>query len=73
MVEQFFENGTLVGKNGEVDATDAFKDAKIIGLYFSKKDCAPCQKFTPIFSELYNEMNVEEKVFEVVYLSGDKT
>ena len=36
-------------------------------------DCAPCQQFTPVFTELYNEVNVDEKVIEVVYLSGDKT
>ena len=73
MVEQFFDNGNLVSKTGEVHVTDALKDAKLIGLYFSMHDCAPCQQFTPVFAELYNELNVDEKVIEVVYLSGDKT
>lgn len=43
MVEQFFDNGNLVSKDGEVHVSDAFKDSKLIGLYFSMHDCAPCQ------------------------------
>lgn len=73
MVEQFFDNGTLINKQGEISVAEAFKNSKLIGLYFSMKDCAPCQQFTPVFAELYNEMNINEKVIEVVYLSGDKT
>ena len=36
-------------------------------------DCPPCQEFTPIFAELYNETNENGKVLEVIFFSGDKT
>jgi len=36
-------------------------------------NCPPCREFTPIFAELYKELNENEKVIEVVFLSGDKT
>jgi thiol-disulfide isomerase/thioredoxin len=33
--------------------------------------CPPCREFTPIFGELYKEMNEDEKKFEVIFFSGD--
>ena len=36
-------------------------------------NCPPCQEFTPVFAELYNEINENGKVLEVVFISGDKT
>jgi nucleoredoxin len=70
---ELFEGATLLSKHGEVKAEEALKDAKLIGIYFSMHNCPPCREFTPIFSELYNELNGSEKVIEVVFLSGDKT
>ena len=51
----------------------AFADAKIIGIYFSMHNCPPCREFTPVFAELYKEINESEKKMEVVFVSGDKT
>ena len=34
-------------------------------------NCPPCLEFTPVFAELYKEQ--EEKLFEVVFCSGDPT
>ena len=36
-------------------------------------NCPPCQEFTPIFADLYNETNADGKQFEVIFFSGDKT
>lgn len=36
-------------------------------------NCPPCRAFTPVFAELYNEINADGKVMEVVFCSGDKT
>ena len=58
---------------GETTAAEAFKDSKIVGLYFSMHNCPPCRVFTPILSDLYNEINTDHKVMEIVFLSGDKT
>ena len=41
--------------------------------YFSMHTCPPCREFTPIFGELYKEMNEDEKRFEVVFFSGDSS
>ena len=41
-------------------------------LYFSMHNCKPCQEFTPLLVELYNEHNENEKLFEVVFFSGDQ-
>jgi nucleoredoxin len=70
---EFFGSEPLISKAGEVSPQDALKDAKVIGLYFSMHHCAPCQEFTPLLVDLYNEFNESEKQFEVVFLSGDKT
>ena len=58
---------------GETTAAEAFKDAKIVGLYFSMHNCPPCRAFTPVLAELYKETNADHHTFEVVFLSGDKT
>lgn len=68
-----FNNGTLKSKTGEIAVADALKDVKLVGLYFSMHNCPPCRAFTPIFAELYNEINADGKVIEVIFLSGDKT
>jgi nucleoredoxin len=36
-------------------------------------NCPPCREFTPIFADLYTELNADGKVFEVIFLSGDRT
>ena len=32
-------------------------DCKILMLYVSSHSCAPCREFTPLLTELYQEMN----------------
>ena len=44
----------------------------MVFLYFSMHTCPPCREFTPLLVELYNDFNANEKVFEVVFYSGDK-
>ena len=34
-------------------------------------ECKPCHEFTPLLEELYQDMNADSKVFEVVFFSGD--
>ena len=42
-------------------------------IYISMHNCAPCREFTPLLAELYHEMNQLNVLFEVVFISGDKT
>ena len=45
---------------------------KLLMIYLSMHDCPGCLEFTPLLVELYNELNENGKVFEVVFMSGDK-
>ena len=73
MVEELFGTAPILTKTGTVDPVEACKGAKLIGIYFSMHNCPPCRMFTPLFAELYNEVNASEKVMEVIFCSGDKT
>ena len=73
MVEKHFGHTEIISKAGPVDPVEACKGAKLIGIYFSMHNCPPCRMFTPIFADLYNEINADEKVMEVIFCSGDKT
>lgn len=72
IVEELFGTDNLISKNGEVKP-DVVNEGKLIGLYFSMHNCPPCREFTPVFVELYNEINADGKTMEVVFLSGDRT
>ena len=73
MVEELFGTANITSKSGPVNPVEAFKNAKLIGIYFSMHNCPPCRMFTPLFADIYNEVNSSEKVLEVIFLSGDKT
>lgn len=46
---------------------------KLLAIYYSMHDCPPCREFTPMLADLYSELNEDERTFEVIYFSGDKT
>ena len=72
-MEELFGTNPILSKNGEVNPVEALKDSKFVCIYFSMHNCPPCREFTPIFADLYKETNESGKVFEVVFVSGDKT
>ena len=45
---------------------------KLVALYYSMHTCPPCREFTPLLSSLYEELNEDKKVIEIIYFSGDK-
>jgi|Laugresu1bdmlbdd_1035124.scaffolds.fasta_scaffold02580_2 nucleoredoxin len=47
-------------------------NVNIIGLYFSGSHCPPCQTFTPILINLYNELKSLNKNIEIIFISSDK-
>lgn len=73
MVEEFFGSDVVITKSGTTTAAEALSGVKFFCIYFSMHHCPPCREFTPIFTELYNETNADGKVFEVIFISGDKT
>ena len=36
-------------------------------------NCPPCRAFTPMLADLYEEYNEDEKKFEIIFFSGDKS
>ena len=73
MVEALYDNGNVITKTGEASITDAIKNVSVVMVYFSMHHCPPCQAFTPVLADLYNEYNADEKKFEVIFMSGDRT
>ncbi len=72
-MEGLFGTEAILSKSGQVNPVEACRDAKLIGIYFSMHNCPPCRAFTPVFAELYKEMNADSKVMEVIFCSGDRT
>ncbi len=62
----------FLSKNGYIDSS-ALKDVKLIGIYFSAHWCPPCRAFTPQLVDFYNKVNENEKVFEVIFVSSDRS
>ena len=74
MVDKLFGTTPILSKNGPVNPVEATNGFKLIGIYFSMHNCPPCRTFTPVFAELYNELNQDKaQVIEVIFCSGDKT
>jgi nucleoredoxin len=46
---------------------------KLLAIYYSMHNCPPCREFTPMLEAIYEEVNEEEKVLEIIFFSGDKT
>ncbi|KAL1539357.1 protein-disulfide reductase [Salvia divinorum] len=64
------ERDYLVRSNGDQVKPDSL-EGKTVGLYFSASWCGPCQRFTPILVEVYNELQKHHN-FEIVFVSGDE-
>jgi nucleoredoxin len=63
---------TFQTKDGEADDS-TLKSAQLIGIYFSAHWCPPCRGFTPVLANFYNEINKNEKIFEIVFSSCDNS
>ena len=46
---------------------------KLLAIYYSMHNCPPCREFTPMLNMIYEEVNEDEKVLEIIFFSGDKT
>lgn len=71
MIEELFGTNEINSKAGKVVPSEAFKECKLLAIYFSMHNCPPCRQFTPVFAELYNEL-AADKTLEVIFCSGDK-
>ncbi|MBF0548021.1 MAG: redoxin family protein [Candidatus Riflebacteria bacterium] len=64
----FFPDGLIDSAGKSVDLS--VLDDKVVGLYFSAHWCPPCRAFSP---KLVEFRNANQKDFEVVFISSDKT
>lgn len=69
---EVFIGKTFVSKDGETDDT-SIKNSKIVCLYFASEWCPPCKAFTPLLVEFYNDVNLDSRQLEIIYVSRDKT
>ena len=66
---------TLLKKVGGVIQevpTAAELEGKVVGIYFSAHWCPPCRGFTPILSDIYNDLGTGEDKFQIVFVSSDR-
>ncbi|KAM3140943.1 hypothetical protein pb186bvf_006954 [Paramecium bursaria] len=47
-------------------------EVKVVVLYFSASWCPPCQQFTPLLADFYNEINLEKKQLEIIWVNFEE-
>ena len=55
----------------ECDITIETAGCKFVLLFFSAGWCHPCNEFLQVLKDFYNEVNIDSKQVEVVYVSSD--
>ena len=68
-----FADRQLVRSSGLLVSSDEALQNKVVALYFSAGWCPPCQHFTPVLADFYNDLKQNELPFEIVFVSSDKT
>ncbi|KAI9915348.1 hypothetical protein PsorP6_008108 [Peronosclerospora sorghi] len=72
-MEALVQHELMLQSGDVVPTSQALKDKKIIGLYFSGHYCPPCRKFTPILSQVYSDIKAAGHTdFEIIFVSSDK-
>ena len=51
---------------------EEWSGAKYLLLFFSAGWCPPCMQFQQTLKDFYNEVNIDGKVIEVLYISSDR-
>jgi nucleoredoxin len=65
---------TFQDRDGNVlDKDEVVLKSEKIALYFSGHFCAPCRQFTPLLKDFYAEVNEDEKMLEIIFVSLDKS
>ncbi|MFN9904344.1 MAG: thioredoxin-like domain-containing protein, partial [bacterium] len=52
---------------------EEFQNCRFVLIFFSAGWCFPCQNFLQILKDFYCEVNLEQKIIEIVYVSADKS
>ena len=51
---------------------DQIADCQFVLLFFSAGWCAPCEQFLQVLKDFYSEVNLSEKIIEILYVSSDR-
>ena len=51
---------------------EEFHGCKYVLLFFSAGWCPPCEQFLQVIKDFYSEVNIDQKLIEVLYISSDK-
>lgn len=51
---------------------EQISECKFVLLFFSAGWCAPCEQFLQVLKDFYSEVNLTEKVVEILYVSCDR-
>lgn len=63
----------LYRADGSTVGLEAFDGVPVIGIYFGSGGCTACGSFTPILVDAYDQLEAEGRLFEVVYVSSDRS
>ena len=63
---------TLKTKENEDYQMEKIEEIKLFGLYFGAGFCPPSLNFTKTLISFYKEMNINEKILEIIYIPYDK-
>jgi nucleoredoxin len=60
------------GKSGKLmNLRDVIKDVKYISIFFGADWCPPCKQLLPALKAFYKEVNKNEKILEIIYVTSD--
>ncbi|EDO34941.1 predicted protein [Nematostella vectensis] len=68
-----FAGRQLRKRSGVIAYPEEVLQNKVVAIYFSASWCPPCQKFTPLLKDFYEEKIQSKEQFEIVFVSSDKT
>ena len=54
-----------------IDLEELLTTKEYIGVYFGAHWCPPSRSFTNVLREVYEKINEEEKLFEILFVSFD--
>lgn len=70
-LEELFGSSVINAKKHRTSTSEL--TGKKIGIYFSAHWCPPCRQFTPKLVDFYNQLKSEDKPFEIVFVSSDRS
>lgn len=55
-------------KGSDIIVSDLLTKYKLLAIFFGKPDCSITKTFLPVLKQFYEEVNLEQKELEVLYI-----